>query len=56
MMRLVPSDRLVLPDDEAGQARENKCDDCCPVIGCDTCGPCEDHPVTDGGIAEEVSA
>lgn len=22
---------------------ENKCDDCCPVPGCEVCGPCERH-------------
>jgi hypothetical protein len=52
-MRLIPTERLVLPGDTEAQARENKCDDCCPVIGCDRCGPCPRHPVTDGGIAEE---
>jgi len=25
----------------------NKCDECCPVIGCDECGPCLIHQPAD---------
>lgn len=54
--RLVSADRLA--DVEADTALDvyNKCLDCCPVIGCDTCGSCDLHPVSDGGIVERAAS
>jgi len=30
---------------------ENKCDDCCPTVGCPTCGPCPEHDDPDTAAA-----
>lgn len=30
-------------DEEDEEEDDNKCDDCCPVKGCEVCGPCPEH-------------
>jgi len=36
---------------DAERDAENKCDDCCPTIGCSTCGPCSEHDDPDTAAA-----
>lgn len=33
--------------DPAVREKYNKCDECCDVVGCAVCGPCEVHDETE---------
>lgn len=41
---------MVIPaSDHEALDRLNKCDECCRVRGCSSCGPCRHHDIADAG-------